>query len=106
MGVPVLATDQLPYLFYFDKKPDYYLRLNYHDIPNDTEHYAGSSPITSFEEFRDLSEREPELYIVSKRGKLNYYVYSNEAIREYIEEHFEQINLDGIDKIQLFQKKN
>ena len=103
---PVLATDQLTYLFYFGKKPDYYMRLNYQENLGDSEHYAGSTPITSFEEFRDLSEREPKLYIVSKRGKLNYYVYSNELIRQYIEEHFELINLGEINDIRLFQKKN
>jgi len=103
--ISVLATSQLPYLYYFGKKPDYYLRLNYHDNPHDAEHYAGSNPITSFEEFRNLSESESQLYIVAKRGKLNYYVYSNEAIRGYIKEHFERINLDEIDDIELFQKK-
>jgi len=104
-NVPVLATDQLTYLYYFNKKPDYYLRLNYYDVPGDAEFYAGSIPITSFEEFRSLSERESNLYIVSKRGKLSYAVYSNDAIRQFINEHFEQIKLDGIDKIRLFQKK-
>ena len=103
--VPVLATDQLTYLYYFGKKPDYYMRLNYYEIPDDTEHYAGSIPITSFEEFRNLSEREPELYIVSKRGKLNYYVYSNEDIRQYIKKHFELIDLGGISDISLYKKK-
>lgn len=103
---PVLATDQLVYLFYFGKKPDYYMRLNYHEVPNDTAHFAGSSPITSFEELRDLSEREPKLYIVTKRRKLNYYVYSNEAIRQYIEENFDPIDLGEIDDIRLYQKKN
>ncbi|MCK4709386.1 MAG: hypothetical protein KAU21_12280, partial [Gammaproteobacteria bacterium] len=104
--IPVLATDQLTYLYYFGNVPDYYLRLNYHENLGDSEHYAGSTPITSFEEFRDLSEREPKLYIVSKRGKLKYYVYSNELIRQYIEEHFELINLGKINDIRLFQKKN
>ena len=103
--VPVLATDQLTYLYYFGKKPDYYMRLNYNEIPDDTEHYAGSTPITSFEEFRDLIEREPKLYIVSNRDKLNYYVYSNDAIRQYIKEHFELIDLGGISDISLYKKK-
>jgi hypothetical protein len=81
------------------------MRLNYYEIPDDSEHNAGSTPITSLEELRGLCEREPELYIVSKRSKLDYYVYSNEDIRQYIKEHFELINLGNINDISLYQKK-
>jgi hypothetical protein len=103
---PVLSTDQLTYLFYFGKKPDYYMRMNYHENTGDAEFYAGSTPITSFKEFKELSEREPNLYIVSKRGKLNYYVYSNEEIRQYIKEHYQEIDPGEIEKFRIYKNKS